>query len=234
MSGRKLAAASEAVRRFCRRPQSTKTILGLVTFEGLAAVAVPVQPVVSATPAIGSVLDDVTATGGTALLDAVAVDAGELERAAGPGQLRAVVLLTDGQENSSRTTLSDAQTRLADAGAIVFAIAYGADADLPGLQVLAGTSGLAVTASEHDIKESTRRSQHMSNRASGIARLLTRPIAGMGDPPDPGGIRSSALTFSGATPVFRLPSVQGPMPIIQICARRGFCRHTRLSVPNRR
>jgi uncharacterized protein YegL len=153
MSGHKLAAASEAVRRFCRRPQSTETTLGLVTFENTAAVAVPFQPIISATPVIDSVLNHVTATGGTAMFDAVAVGVSELERAAVTGHLRAIVLLTDGQENSSRTTLSDAQAALADAGVIVFAIAYGADADLAGLQALAGTSGLTVTASEQDIEE---------------------------------------------------------------------------------
>jgi Mg-chelatase subunit ChlD len=153
MEGDKLAAAREAVRRFCRRPQSTATTVGLITFQNTAIVAVPVQPFAAATPAIDLALGTVTAGGSTALIDAVGVAVAELERVAGPGHLRAVLLLTDGHENRSRMKLPDAQAALARAGATVFSIAYGADADLPTLRLLAGTSGLTVTASVRDIEE---------------------------------------------------------------------------------
>jgi Ca-activated chloride channel family protein len=87
------------------------------------------------------------------LLDAVALGVTELERAGEPGRMRAVVLLTDGQENDSRATLAGTQAALAGAGITVFAIAYGEDADLAALQQLAGSKGLAVSASVRDIEE---------------------------------------------------------------------------------
>lgn len=89
----------------------------------------------------------------TALFDAVAVAVAELERAAEPGHLRAVLLLTDGVENRSHTTLSAARSALEDASVTVFAIAYGSDADEASLRLLAGASGLVVTASVRDIEE---------------------------------------------------------------------------------
>jgi Ca-activated chloride channel family protein len=153
MEGSKLTAACEAVRRFCARPQSTATAVGLVTFESTAVVAVPVQPIAVATPSIESAIRSASARGGTALFDAVATAVRELERAAGPGHLRALLLLTDGEENSSHTTRSDARTALDDAGVTVFAIAYGDDADEATLQLLAGASGLVVTASVRDVEQ---------------------------------------------------------------------------------
>ncbi len=153
MTGSKLAAACEAIRRFCTRPQSTATAVGLVTFESTAVVAVPVQPIAQAVPAIESAIRSVSAGGGTALFDAATAAVAELERAAGPGHLRAVLLLTDGEENKSQNTLSEARTALDHANATVFAIAYGADADEATLRRLAGESGLVVTASSRDIEE---------------------------------------------------------------------------------
>lgn len=153
MEGSKLAAACEAIRRFCDRPQSTATALGLVTFDSAAVVVVPVQPIAEAKPAIESAIRSVAAGDMTALFDAVAVAVAELERAAEPGHLRAVLLLTDGVENRSHTTLSAARSALEDASVTVFAIAYGSDADEASLRLLAGASGLVVTASVRDIEE---------------------------------------------------------------------------------
>jgi uncharacterized protein YegL len=153
MAGSKLTAACEAIRRFCARPQSTATAVGLVTFAGTAVATVPVQPLVQATSTIESAIRSVSAGGETALFDAVAVAVAELHRAAGLGHLRVVLLLTDGEENRSRKTFSEARIELEAAGVTVFAIAYGADADEATLRRLTGESGLVVTASPRDVEE---------------------------------------------------------------------------------
>jgi len=153
MVGSKLAAACEAIRRFCARPQSTATAVGLVTFDRTAVVTVPVQPLAQATQNIELAIRSVRAGGNTALFDAVAVAVAELHRAAGMGHMRVVLLLTDGAENSSRKTFSEARIELDAADVTVFAIAYGADADEATLRRLAGDSGLVVTASPRDVEE---------------------------------------------------------------------------------
>jgi Ca-activated chloride channel homolog len=151
MGGVKLRGASDAVRKFCSRSQSTDTTLSLVTFDNSVSVRVPAKPITQARPAIEAALNAASAKGGTALFDAVLVASRELEGKADPGHLRAMVLLTDGEENSSASTLHDAKAAAAGAG-LVYAIAYGDDADVETLRSLAGATGLALTASVGDIE----------------------------------------------------------------------------------
>jgi uncharacterized protein YegL len=153
MAGTKLAAACDGVRGFCRRPRSTATAIGLITFNNTATVVVPVSLASTSVHAIESALRHVHEAGRTALLDAVVTGVAELERVAEPGRTRAIVLLTDGEDNNSRATFAGTQAVLAAAGITAFAIAYGDGADLAALQRLAGSGGLAVSASVRDIDE---------------------------------------------------------------------------------
>ena len=137
ITGSKLAAACEAIRRFCDRPQSTATAVRLVSVEDRCGCRPrPANRPGHTSHRIGDPVRECGRCDGSATTVAVAV--AELERAASPGHLRAVLLLTDGEENSSQTTFSEAQTALDDAGVTVFAIAYGADADEATLRLLVG------------------------------------------------------------------------------------------------
>jgi len=151
MKGEKQRAACEAIRTFCKRPQGSGSMIGLVTFRESAAVAVPFQPVELGGPAIDAFLSSVKADGGTALFDAVSTAAVGLGGSAVCDGLRAIILLTDGQENASIANLGDTLAAIAQADVTIFAIAYGSEADVDTLRLLAGTSGLTVSASTGDI-----------------------------------------------------------------------------------
>jgi Ca-activated chloride channel family protein len=80
--------------------------------------------------ALSATLDGTLASGGTALYDAVrrAHEEAMLRAAAEPGRIHAVVVLTDGRDENSRTTLEVLQRQLAgdaEAPVKIFTIAYG-------------------------------------------------------------------------------------------------------------
>jgi uncharacterized protein YegL len=151
MKGAKLLAACEAIRTFCKRPQGSGSTIGLVTFQESAVVAVPLQPMELGGPAIDSFLSSVHADGRTALFDAVSTAAVGFGGSSEYDGLRAIILLTDGQENASTANLGDALAAIARVSVTTFAIAYGSEADVDTLRLLAGTSGLTVSASIGDI-----------------------------------------------------------------------------------
>lgn len=120
MAGARLAAAKSAARAFLGSlPQDVDA--GLVTFSSKARVDVPptadharVQRAVSA----------LVATGDTALYDAAALSA----RTVGTTGARTILLLSDGKDEGSTTPLASALDAVKASGALLSAVALGAEA----------------------------------------------------------------------------------------------------------
>jgi Ca-activated chloride channel homolog len=78
-------------------------------------------------------VDNVAAEGGTALYDAIAnaYAAAELRAKKRPGEIHALIVMTDGVDENSKMTLPELKARLKgeDASVRIFTIAYGAKAE---------------------------------------------------------------------------------------------------------
>ena len=93
-----------------------------------------------------SAISDLHADGDTALLDAVDWAYEALQSRQDRERINAIVVMTDGQENASLISIGDLQDRLergneAGAAVVIFAIAYGYDADFNTLEQMAEPTG---------------------------------------------------------------------------------------------
>jgi tight adherence protein B len=136
MAGRPLAEAAAAAASFVgSKPASDR--IALVTFGNKA---VQQSGFSSATIDADNALRtlSVSSKSGTALWDAVQVSARML---AGKEGGKVVVLLTDGDDVGSASSLTGAITALHKAGAVVYPIAFGSHANTVGLKELASQTG---------------------------------------------------------------------------------------------
>jgi tight adherence protein B len=134
MAGEKLAAATSAIDAFLTAaPEDVQ--IGLVTFAGT------VQQTISPTTDHQSIVDELASVklkAGTKLYDAVAAGA-EL---AGTEGARSLLVLSDGADTGSATSIEDLSTTASDAGVVVDVVALGQSAEqqatLEGLASAAG------------------------------------------------------------------------------------------------
>jgi Mg-chelatase subunit ChlD len=137
-NGDKFPTAQVAIDEFVRLLQEADSRACLIRFDSRAVVLTslrspspPFYPPASLNP-----------RGNTALLDAVELGVDTLENLGNPAHIWAIVAFTDGQENASNVTLAAVERRLRRIHKIRFyGIAYGPDADLGQLSVLAAASG---------------------------------------------------------------------------------------------
>jgi Ca-activated chloride channel family protein len=179
MEGDKLAKAKEAAEAFLDTV-SPNDFVGLVTFSTRINRTVAVAPIQASKFDIAAVIETATANGSTAMYDALKRAAEMADSYPVQGDaIRAVLLLSDGESNAGDTRLCDivelqdqrensvpcfsgrvgADIRGAGPAlrtknhVAIFSIAYGKDADLQTLKVIAqGTNGVATTADPKDIK----------------------------------------------------------------------------------
>jgi uncharacterized protein YegL len=124
MDGEKLDAARQAIRRFLPRIAGTSDRLGLMTFGSSIEDAVLLQLAGTATAEIEASLDWATAAGGTPLFDCVAA---AIERLAADGRtdLRAIVLLSDGEDTTSTMSLGEVTPGIRAAEhLLIYAVSY--------------------------------------------------------------------------------------------------------------
>ena len=123
MAGTKLADALEAARAFLR----TKAPSDKVSVVGFGSRAVQLTPFTQSTAEADDALRllRVDPKSGTALYDALQLSGSSLRTQV--GRARVVVLLTDGKDFSSQTSLKDALATAHDTGTLVYAIAIGGD-----------------------------------------------------------------------------------------------------------
>ncbi len=144
MLGARLAGAKSAAQAFVRSLPAGVSI-GLVTFGSTAALTVPVT---TNRERITRAVDGLVATGDTALYDAAALAA----RSAGRSGARTVLLLSDGRDDGSKTTLAGAVSAVRASGALVSAVALGQDGpgSAPLAQIATASGGSLLTAPQAD------------------------------------------------------------------------------------
>ncbi len=138
MAGTKLADALDAARAFLR----TKAPSDKVSVVGFGSKAVQLTPFTQSTAEADDALRLLTvdSKNGTALYDALQLSSSSLRTQL--GRARVVVLLTDGKDVSSQTSLKDALATAHDTGTLVYPIAIGGDsATVAPLQQMATVTG---------------------------------------------------------------------------------------------
>lgn len=152
MEGDKIDQARKAAQRFLDLlpPQNRLT---LITFNDTIVQQNELAPFEQVEATVRAQVDGIVAGGGTALYDAVAAAADLLDQAAaqdGGNRIRAIVVLSDGQDTGSMASLNDL-TQL-DRGEqnplLIFPVAYGDDADISALNTIARTSSTKVISGD--------------------------------------------------------------------------------------
>ncbi len=147
MEGDKLARAKEALNIFVGQVRGGSDRVGLISFASDVREEVPLADVGQNKDRLQAAIDNLRASGNTALYDGVYSAAERLDALRQSDRINVVVVMTDGKENASRrvrsssdpqsliNSLRSLQTR-SGLPVLVFAVAYGSDADFTMLQRL--------------------------------------------------------------------------------------------------
>jgi len=146
MRGSKLYNAQEALRAFLDQIEGDIERVALVRFSSSVAESVPLGELGQNRTTLQQEIDRLEAGGDTALLDAVALAHERLVSLGDTDRINAIVVMTDGRENNSRTSLQSLTQDIVQANetgipVIVFCVGYGADADEATLRALAEAGG---------------------------------------------------------------------------------------------
>jgi Ca-activated chloride channel family protein len=146
MEGEKMAAAQAALREFMAQIKGDQERVGLVEFGSTVNNIAALDELANNRSQIDSSIDLLQAYGNTALLDGVRTAYVRLQQINDPERINAIVVMTDGRENNSLTTLRELQREIERGNSqgvpvVIFAIAFGDDADYDVLRAIAETSG---------------------------------------------------------------------------------------------
>ena len=144
MRGEKLAQAQAALHLFLDQIRGDAERVGLIEFATDVSVVVSLDELSANRVALETSIDRLLAQGDTALLDGVYEANRRLQELGDTERINAIVVMTDGQENNSYTSLRQLERALTDEArvpVVVFSIAYGADADLDTLRRIAEPTG---------------------------------------------------------------------------------------------
>ncbi|MCB0240987.1 MAG: VWA domain-containing protein, partial [Anaerolineae bacterium] len=146
MEGEKLDAAQSALREFLNQIKGDQEQVGLVEFSTYVNNIDPLDTLGNNRADLERSIDNLEATGDTALLDAISVAYDRLQQEGDPERINAIVAMTDGRENASSVTLLRLRETIrrgnnSGVPVLVFTIAFGDDADYDVLQTIADASG---------------------------------------------------------------------------------------------
>ena len=146
MEGDKISNVKEALRAFVEQIKGSEEAVGLVEFYSLVDVLQPLDRLAVNRQDLLQAIDGLIADGDTALLDAVYEAYQALQELGDSERINAIVVMTDGKENYSDislNSLANYMRRGNETGVpvIVFAIAYGSNADYGTLRVLTEATG---------------------------------------------------------------------------------------------
>ncbi|HQE92312.1 MAG TPA: substrate-binding domain-containing protein [Anaerolineae bacterium] len=147
-----------ALRSFVEQIRGDRDQVGLIAFASEVNTLRSLQPLDDAGRAdLNRAIDQLRATGNTALIDGVWEAYTELTLRGNPEAINAIVVMTDGQENNSRHSFAELQQRLRQehgTSVVIFTIAFGGDADEKLLRSMAEVGGGQFRrAQETDIEE---------------------------------------------------------------------------------
>ncbi len=142
----KLTQAVDALNTFLDQVQGDRDRVGLVPFSNRVYNAVAPQDVSKQRAALKTQVSGLRASGQTALLDAVQYAYDDLQKRNERDRINAILVMTDGIENSSQTNLNALaqkikRTNQTGVPVVIFCIGYGNDADWNVLNTLAETTG---------------------------------------------------------------------------------------------
>jgi Ca-activated chloride channel family protein len=142
MRGEKLDNAQEALRVFLDQIKGDMERVGLVEFSSQVNNIISLDELSRNRPNLTTSIEQLEASGDTALLDAVNAAYVRLQQLNDSERINAIVAMTDGQENNSRIGLRELTRRMREGNEsgvpiVVFCIAYGDDADYGTLEALA-------------------------------------------------------------------------------------------------
>jgi Ca-activated chloride channel family protein len=146
MEGDKISNVKEALRAFVEQIKGPEEAVGLVEFYTYVDVLEPLDRLAVNRDDLLRSIDGLIADGDTALLDAVFEAYVALQELGDAERINAIVVMTDGRENYSNISLNhlaDYMRQGNETGVpvIVFAVAYGEDADHRTLGILAEATG---------------------------------------------------------------------------------------------
>ena len=156
MEGEKIETLKRSVLEFVNRVDDPGEFVGLMDFDDGFREAIPMGPMGTDLAVWEDAVAALDGEGGTAFYDAVIRAVSVLESDGAPDRTNIIIALTDGADQDSFQSLSDAVTALQQSSApiLMFAIAYGepGDYDLDTLETLAdATGGAAYTATPVDL-----------------------------------------------------------------------------------
>ena len=155
MEGEKLATAKAALNEFLGQIKGNQERVGLVEFSSSVNNIDTLDELGNNRQRLGSTVDNLTAGGNTALLDGVRAAYVRLQQQGDPERINAIVAMTDGLENNSSISLDELRQEI-EAGnrdgvpVVIFAIAFGDDADYDTLRAIAEASGGQVRTGDLD------------------------------------------------------------------------------------
>jgi Ca-activated chloride channel family protein len=158
MQGAKIGRTREALQAFVGQIQGDRDQVGLIEFGSDVKLFEPLQALDDASrQELIQRISRMEADGETAMIDAVLEAYDDLQRTGNPEAINAIVVMTDGLENASYYTIHHLRGRFEEEQAVtvvVFAIAFGNDADDDLLREIADIGGGQFRrADETDIEE---------------------------------------------------------------------------------
>ena len=159
MEGEKIDNVKEALATFLDQIKSDAERVGLIEFYSDVTERVKISELKNNRSDLVRAVTNLDPGGNTALLDGVAAAYERLQQLDDPSRINAIVVMTDGKENASTIGLSQLVARLQNGNqrgvpVVIFAIAYGSDADMKVLQALSdGTGGQTLVGSVETIRK---------------------------------------------------------------------------------
>ncbi len=154
----KIGLTRVALRSFVDQIRGDRDQVGLITFATNVNLVRPLQPLDDAgRTQLNGAIDRLIASGNTALIDGVWEAYSRLLTEGSAESINAIVVMTDGQENSSRQSMSALQRRIQQEQGkqiVIFTIAFGSDADEKLMRSMAEMGGGQYhRATETDIED---------------------------------------------------------------------------------
>lgn len=152
MRGDKIQQAKDAGRLFLDNMPSQNRV-GLVVFNDLVDPIVPLGSFEGTEGALRAAIDQVNAGGDTALYDAIAESIDLVNQTGDGDRIRAIVVLSDGQDTASQRALNEVVSLIGEARGgrnpiLVIPVAYGGDADINALNSIARASSTKVQSGD--------------------------------------------------------------------------------------
>jgi Ca-activated chloride channel family protein len=146
MEGDKMENVKEALATFLDQIKSNDERVGLIEFYNDVTERVKLNELKNNRSALVRAVSNLDPGGNTALLDGVTAAYERLQQFDDPSRINAIVVMTDGKENASSVSLNQLVTRLQNGNqrgvpVVIFAIAYGDDADMEVLQAVSDATG---------------------------------------------------------------------------------------------